>query len=389
MITIMIQTFQTPDMPIILNILTVFLLYFFFLSLVIHTNYLLLNKSGWGKRLSLTGLVITFTLFVFVNTIFLFDQLYTLFSSQMGVDNTAIILSATDVPNHHGTCNPQDPVRFWPSGTAQTASIAGAGVLVYRALAHCNPRTRVIVALGTAGVATANIAFHTAVENPYGFSRLMYGISTYSKTKQWPSDSWDPNKPSQVVMDFEKNVSAAAMKDTTAMKSVNDAIAANPNPNVKSTFMPENFIPKELLDSLWQNLTDVLNNYSDLFLFLFKPAPVNGFLDDLWGQQYFIFYVLLICLVSILFLSIAYFINILIYLNKDRIAAKFKNKYILFYINYQSFFIKLALFYLPILIIFSLFLAIKITYFLVCHPIPLEALNMDLHVWVSNKNLFK
>ena len=60
----------------------------------------------------------------------------------------------------------------------------------------------------------------------------------------------------------------------------------------------------------------------------FKPVNVEGYLDDLLGQQLFIYFLLLLIVLSLIVLLLVYiFINIFLQ-NKDFILSKFNNKYI-------------------------------------------------------------
>jgi hypothetical protein len=57
-----------------------------------------------------------------------------------------------------------DPIRWWPSGVPQGASVVGAGVATFAALAKfggVNPRTRAIMALTAAGITSTTIATKT------------------------------------------------------------------------------------------------------------------------------------------------------------------------------------------------------------------------------------
>ena len=71
-----------------------------------------------------------------------------------------------------------DPVRFWPSGTPQGWSFLGSALATFSVLSrmsNISPRLRVLAALGAwSSFATAGqITYHTAIENPVGFNRLM------------------------------------------------------------------------------------------------------------------------------------------------------------------------------------------------------------------------
>jgi len=80
------------------------------------------------------------------------------------------------------TNNPVDPVRYWPSGLPQSISTISTGLFFYpntilQKIGGCSPRLKVLAALGAIGVSGANITYHSAIENPVGFNRFMYGFS--------------------------------------------------------------------------------------------------------------------------------------------------------------------------------------------------------------------
>jgi hypothetical protein len=49
------------------------------------------------------------------------------------------------------------------------------------------PRFKVLGALGAMGVSASVTAYHSAIENPVGFNRFMYGFSEFRKTGSWPN----------------------------------------------------------------------------------------------------------------------------------------------------------------------------------------------------------
>ena len=99
-----------------------------------------------------------------------------------------------------------------------------------------------------------------------------------------------------------------------------------------------------MLDFLYNNITPFL-----------KGAPVEGYLDDLIGQQIIIHMILLVLVLSLILLFIFFILNLIFFINQERIISRFDNKYIKFYIKYQSFLAKLSLIYVPIIIIIGLF----------------------------------
>lgn len=69
--------------------------------------------------------------------------------------------------------------------------------------------------------------------------------------------------------------------------------------------------------------------------------------------------------------------------NKEFLLNKFNNKFILFFIKYQLILGKISSFVLPFLIMFGLFELLIGLYFLITHPIPLEKLDIDLHIFLN------
>lgn len=117
---------------------------------------------------------------------------------------------------------------------------------------------------------------------------------------------------------------------------------------------------------------------------LFRPVKVEGHLDDLLGLQLFIYFLLLVIVISLIGLTIIYmFVNILLH-NKELIINKFNNKFLKFMVKYQLFLGKISIFTLPLLILFGLIeLAVGLHY-LITHPIAWEELPIDLHTYISS-----
>lgn len=86
------------------------------------------------------------------------------------------------------------------------------------------------------------------------------------------------------------------------------------------------------------------------FLQIFRPVPVEGFLDDLIGQQLFIQMLLLAVVIGLIIIFSVYIFILIMVNNKDFISKQFKNKFILFFIKYQLFLSKISFIILPLLI---------------------------------------
>lgn len=252
----------------------------------------------------------------------------------------------------------QDPVRWWPSGTPQTWGIMGAAAAVYKTFPGSN-RAKITAALATFGVTIPTVVLFHAVENPNGFNRLMYSMVEYKKTGSWPATL--PDQISDATLLTNPNMKKA-IED--AVKKIQETSSSNPSSS--SSFLPSD----NLFDSFLKYILDI-----------FRPVPVEGYLDDLLGQQLFIYILLLIIVISlIIFLILFTFINIMLH-NKEFILKRFNNKYILFYLKYQQVLAKISLFVLPIIMMLGLIELFVGLHFLITHPIPFEELPIDLHTF--------
>jgi hypothetical protein len=280
--------------------------------------------------------------------------------------------------------NFMDPVRYWPSGLPQSVGIVGTALATFSLLnkmSNVSPRFRVLGALGAAGVSATTITYHSAIENPVGFNRFMYGLTEYRRTGHWPSlESIKNNVSDSVLEDFVKKQLINANNEVSS-KVVQETVSKI-NSNNSNSFLPDEF---KYLD----NFQEIIDNFTDrMFNFigsLIRPVPVEGYFDDLVGQQIMIHIILFILLISIIILILFYFINIIFLFNKEKIINRFNNKIITFYIKYQSFLAKLALIYLPIFILLGLLVLFHGLYFLITHQIPYEQLGVDLHTYITFK----
>lgn len=116
---------------------------------------------------------------------------------------------------------------------------------------------------------------------------------------------------------------------------------------------------------------------------LFKPVGVEGYFDDLVGQQLFITFLLISVVIGIIVLFTIYFLIQTMYNNKEFITKRFDNRIIRLYIKYQIILSKISLFVLPILIFVGLIELFVGLHFLLTHPIPFELLPIDLHTYLK------
>uniref|UniRef100_A0A896YUF4 Uncharacterized protein n=1 Tax=Coniophora puteana TaxID=80637 RepID=A0A896YUF4_9AGAM len=140
-----------------------------------------------------------------------------------------------------------------------------------------------------------------------------------------------------------------------------------------------------IFDNIINYLKSSASGLLDFILNIFKPVAVEGYLDNLLGQQLLIHFLLLIVVISLIVLFIVYFCTIFMLKNKEFILKKFNNKFILLYLNYQVFLAKLTTVILPLLMLLGLIELLIMLHFLITHPIPIEQLPIDLHTYLKKR----
>jgi hypothetical protein len=287
------------------------------------------------------------------------NLLYLIIESS-GLTNSGIIYMSTN------NNSDQDPIRWWPSGVAQTWGMLGAALAVYRAT-PAHPRVRAAAGLASFGLSIPTIVFTTAVENPNGFNKLMYSLMEYKRTGQWPRTIPENVSDSQLEPIVNKTVEQG--------ESLLQANGLNTGGSNTSSFVSDgNILPDISFDGI-----------INFFLQIFNNNPVEGYLDDLIARQLFIYCLLLLVVISLIILLFVYMVVNIFLQNKDFILNRFKNKYIRFFIKYQIFLGKLSIFTLPLLMLFGLLELVVMLHYLITHPIPLELLPIDLHTYLSSK----
>jgi hypothetical protein len=235
-------------------------------------------------------------------------------------------------------------------------------ILFYR-ITPGSPRIRAAAGLGAISISVPTTVWFHAVENPNGFNRLMYSMTEYKKNGVWPSNIPNQVEDSQLNLAIDK-VAEEAIKKTGG------------NNLVDSNLTFHDFF-KDL------DLDQIIN----FFLRAFKPVTVEGYLDDLLGQQLFIYFLLLLIVVGLIILLLVYmFINIFLH-NKEFILNKFNNRFIRFMIKYQVILGKISLYVLPFYLLFGLIELLVGLHYLITHPIGWEGLPIDLHTYISDTNV--
>ena len=136
------------------------------------------------------------------------------------------------------------------------------------------------------------------------------------------------------------------------------------------------------------NSNTSLDSYFKEILSFFKLGSSDGYFDELYGFIWFSQVLLLIISVSILVLFLLYVYNNILIVNKEAIMNRVndKNKILKFYVKYQLVLSRISFYFLPLLIIIGLLEIIYISNYLISHPLPVEKLPIDAHVYISTKN---
>jgi hypothetical protein len=256
------------------------------------------------------------------------------------------------------TAQTSDPVRWWPSGTPQSWGIIGAAIATYRAIPG-SPRAKSLAAFSSLGVTIPTAVFTMAVENPNGFNRLMYSWIQYNKTNVWPAD-------------IPKNVS-----DVTIDKTFETASSSKVSDHL-NRFIGDG-------SDIFENFNTILNTYINNFLSIFKIHHIEGYFDDLYGFIWFCQILLFIISISVLILFLIHSIIMLFTINKDYFINKFSDKNIIikYYLKYQIILGKISFYWLSFLIILGLISLIQIQFYLITHPLPIDNIGIDPHIWIN------
>ena len=245
--------------------------------------------------------------------------------------------------------NQQDPVRWW--GVPQTWGVIGAAALAYRGTPG-SPRAKILSVGASLGVTIPIMVFNQAIENPNGFNRLLYSWVHYKQHGVWPAD-------------IPQNIDGGKLADTVISESTKNASSYLPLSNKNNDgFIFDGIIPENILE-------------------LFRPVQIEGYLDDLIGQQLFIHFLLLIIVFSLIILFSLYLFTQVLLGNKEFLLKKFNNRFIKFYIKYQLILAKISSIILPVFIMLGLIELFVGVLYIILHPIPFENLPIDLHIFIE------
>lgn len=127
------------------------------------------------------------------------------------------------------------------------------------------------------------------------------------------------------------------------------------------------FLPEDLdIENLQNQILDTIMEYIRPYI---QPVTVNYSQDLLVDQVQILSLMSLIIALIITGMLIFLFLNILIYMNSDRILKFFKNKYILLYVNLQLKFIAIEVVLSTLVILYGMGILIYALHFIVTHPL--------------------
>lgn len=261
---------------------------------------------------------------------------------------------------NNGNIYPSETCTWWPAGVPQSTAPIAAGILSFRALGNTvNPRVLVIASLGAMGVSGVGITFHSIIQNQVGFNRLACakarGVSLamrHKRTGHWPrigSNSFVH------ISNWADNVvkSASSEASTTSSTLIEEA------KNISKLSSENN---NDILVAVIKMVEFLMVNLGSIF----KPEVVKGTVGDLIGQQFVIYILLMIVVLSLFLLFLSYIVNVTLLLTvvhqKEKIITKFNiipRWIIQYYIEYQTFILKISLVYIPIFIFAGLLLLLK------------------------------
>lgn len=264
----------------------------------------------------------------------------------------------------------QDPNRWL--GIPQILGILAGALIVYKCTPGSN-RQKAIIGLIALVAQVPLVIYFYAVENADGFNKLMFSMMEYKRTGSWPINDIKSENDQDVNPILDKlNEEALIVRSASNLEGSSKA-----NSSTASFSNLDNSLFDLFKDLSFDKLIEIIMQF-------FRPVPVEGHLDDLLGLQLFIYFLMLIVVISLIILLFGYMtINIFLH-NKEFILSKFNNKYLLFMVRYQILLGKISLFTLPLLILFGLIEIAVGLHYLITHSIAWAELPVDLHTYISS-----
>ena len=120
-----------------------------------------------------------------------------------------------------------------------------------------------------------------------------------------------------------------------------------------------------------ENTSNLISNFDFIKDFL-SPVDHSIPIDTLINVHFIMILGLLVLTLSVLIITIYFYINLIILFNKDYFLNKVKNKYVLLYVKYVAFKTRIDIIVISIIILVVLSYMVYILHYLVVHPIIIK-----------------
>jgi len=258
------------------------------------------------------------------------------------VDNSKNVEHTTNVQVIHSDGSWSSGIRslfIYGTGALRISTLKGGGT----------PSSRAFVIATTLGADALSKAFNNAINDP---KYILSHIESWKTIWDGISDT------AHIYVEGDKETSNIV--DSIAKS--NDSIS-----NIESsTSLNNNFI------SFPNGIDGLSNDIVTYIISILKPilVPVKvSYSNELLATQLYGISILLflLCLLIIIML-IVFIVNLLVYLNTDKIINYFNNKYIKWYVSFNKKIIRIELFYLGSVILYFMY-TLSSVQFLATHPI--------------------
>jgi len=293
-------------------------------------------------------LIIYFLMYDFVSIIFSLIEIISKFPLNNEfvtymVDNSIpknIEGHSTNVQVIHDDGNWSNGIRslfIYGTGALRISLLKGGGT----------PTSRAFVIVSTIGADTLSKLFTNVINDPK---------YVRSHVENWKT-IWDgSSETAHIYVEGDKETS-----------NIVDSIVKSNDNIASSSILNNNFISDgNGIDDLSNK---ILSSIMDIFIPFLKPVKVSYSNELLATQLNGISIILFMLCILIFILLIAFMVNLLIYLNTDRISNYFNNKYIKWYVNFNKKIIGIELFCLGSSVLYFMYTLSYGLHFLATHPI--------------------
>lgn len=322
--------------------------------------FFLLNYLRSFKFSKIKAIVFYFILFMSIFYIYyvLFNILYHIYTLENYFDFMCNMTSNSSTPN------PQDPIRYWPSGVPQAWSVIAASLATFIALRKTgvNPKVGGAFALSAGLVSASVVTIQSIIENPVGFTTFLKAVGSLKNNGSLPSISEVEAMPQ--ATSTESEVIAKWVEESMRNnKEFATKVANMSDPEVSELIakVKEAWDSHSTGNSFLSNSNTIVEKIMQFYQSIYQATINNikieypeGYLCEIIGQRIFFEFIIFITLLAIIYLFFSFLFNLLILLNKDKILNFFTNKYVLLLVRYEIMLSKFIVYVTPILILFAL-----------------------------------